>query len=85
MAGQVKFDNFQGRWGEQKHLDQFLQAYAVEKCRLEARKKRHLATEGGSEPASCTLRASARNRYLGGLGTGVSGVLADFFGLKADR
>jgi hypothetical protein len=38
-AGEVRFDNYGGRWGEQRHLDRFLQAYAVEKCRLEARKK----------------------------------------------
>ena len=44
-TGQLKFDNFQGRWGDPKHLDRFLQAYAVEKCRLEARKKGHTITE----------------------------------------
>ena len=44
-SGQIKFDNFNGRWGEQKHLDRFMQAYAVEKCRIEAHKKGHLVTE----------------------------------------
>ena len=44
-SGQLKFDNFNGRWGEQKHLDRFLQAYAVEKARLEARKKGCVCTE----------------------------------------
>jgi hypothetical protein len=44
-TGQLKFDNFSGRWGDQKHLDQFLQSYAVEKCRIEARKKGHVVTE----------------------------------------
>ena len=38
-TGTLRFDNYQGLWGDQKHLDSFLQAYAVEKCRLEARKK----------------------------------------------
>jgi hypothetical protein len=51
-SGEVKFDNFGGRWGDQKHLDRFLQAYAVEKARLEARKKGYACTEqtlaGGS-------------------------------------
>jgi hypothetical protein len=39
VSGNVQFDNFAGRWGNQQHLDHFLQMYAVEKCRLEARKK----------------------------------------------
>ena len=44
-TGQVLFDNFGGRWGEQAHLDRFLQAYAVEKARLEARRQGHMVTE----------------------------------------
>ena len=38
-TGDVKFDNFEGAWGERVHLDRFLQAYAVEKTKLEARTK----------------------------------------------
>ena len=44
-SGQVRFDNYGGRWGEQVHLDRFLQAYAVEKATLEARRKGHTVTE----------------------------------------
>ena len=44
-SGQIKFDNYKGEWGDQKHLDSFLQAYAVEKCRIEARRKGHSVTE----------------------------------------
>jgi hypothetical protein len=44
-TGQVRFDNFGGRWGDQTHLDRFLQAYAVEKAKIEARKKGHTVTE----------------------------------------
>ena len=44
-SGQVEFDNYQGRWGEQRHLDSLRQAYAIEKSKLEARRKGHLATE----------------------------------------
>jgi hypothetical protein len=44
-SGQLKFDNFGGRWGEQKHLDHFLQAYGVEKAKLEARRRGHSVTE----------------------------------------
>ena len=44
-SGQLHFDNFDGRWGDQKHLDRFLQAYAVEKTKIEARKKGPPVTE----------------------------------------
>ncbi len=44
-TGEVKFDNFQGRWGDQKHLDAFMQAYAVEKAKIEARTKGHTVAE----------------------------------------
>ena len=39
LTGLVRYDNFGGHWGDQKELDRFLQSYAVEKCRIEARKK----------------------------------------------
>jgi uncharacterized protein YfaS (alpha-2-macroglobulin family) len=32
-------------WGEQQELDHFLQAYAVEKAKLEARKKGYAVNE----------------------------------------
>lgn len=44
-TGEVQFDNFGGRWGEQRELDQFMQAYAVEKAHIEARKRGHTFTE----------------------------------------
>ena len=44
-TGAVKYDNFAGRWGDRKHLDRFLQAYATEKVALEARRKGHWVTE----------------------------------------
>jgi hypothetical protein len=44
-AGQVRFDNYSGQWGEQKQLDMLLQAYAVEKAKIEARRKGYNATE----------------------------------------
>jgi hypothetical protein len=39
------FDNFGGRWGAQQELDRFMQAYAVEKTKIEARKNGHTTTE----------------------------------------
>lgn len=44
-SGRVEFDNFGGRWGEQVQLDRFLQSYAVEKAKIEARKRGHSVTE----------------------------------------
>jgi hypothetical protein len=45
LTGIVRYDNFGGSWGEQAHLDRFLQAYAVEKAKLEARRKGYPVTE----------------------------------------
>jgi len=44
-SGQVHYDNFNGAWGDQAQLDRFLQVYAVEKARIEARKKGHQVSE----------------------------------------
>jgi len=44
-TGQVHYDNYNGRWGDQQHLDRFVQRYAVEKARIESRKLGHTLTE----------------------------------------
>lgn len=44
-TGRIDFDNFGGRWGEQVELDRFVQGYAVEKTKIEARKKGHNVSE----------------------------------------
>jgi hypothetical protein len=44
-SGQLCYDNYGGAWGDQKELDRFLQAYAIEKARLEARRAGHTVTE----------------------------------------
>jgi hypothetical protein len=54
-SGQVKFDNFNGRWGEQRQMDSFLQMYAVEKSRLEARRRGHQVTEAQLPDGSIKL------------------------------
>ena len=43
--GEARYDNFGGRWGERIHLDRFLQMYAVERARIEARRSGHVVTE----------------------------------------
>ena len=52
QTGQLQYDNYNGHWGEQKELNRFLQAYAVEKARIEARKKGHRVTEATLEDGS---------------------------------
>jgi hypothetical protein len=54
-TGQLKYDNYGGRWGEKVRLDQFLQAYAVERATLEARKQGHTVTEQSLTDGSIKL------------------------------
>jgi len=44
-TGQIQYDNYQDHWGEQQHLDRFLQCYAVEKAKIESRRAGHTCTE----------------------------------------
>ncbi len=44
-TGRVLFDNYNGSWGRQEHLDRLLQGYAIEKARIEARKRGHSVIE----------------------------------------
>ena len=44
-SGQLQYDNYNGRWGNQAQLDGLLQAYAVEKAKIEARRQGHSVTE----------------------------------------
>ena len=55
-SGELRYDNFEGRWGEKAHLDRFLQAYAVEVVRLETRKKGHQVTEQALPDGSVRLQ-----------------------------
>jgi hypothetical protein len=43
--GVLLYDNFEGCWGDQAQLDKFLQAYAVERAKLEARRQGHSVVE----------------------------------------
>jgi hypothetical protein len=44
-TGELKYDNFRGHWGAESHLHRFLQSYAVEKAKIEARKQGHSVQE----------------------------------------
>jgi len=54
-TGQVKLDDFGGRWGERRHLDTFLQAYAVCKAAIEARRRGHSVQETALADGSIKL------------------------------
>ena len=54
-AGQLRYDNYGGAWGAQRELDRLLQAYAVEKARIEARKAGHTVTEQALPDSSIKL------------------------------
>ena len=51
-SGKVSYDNYNGAWGEQSHLNRFMQGYAVEKAKIEARKKGHSVTENALQDGS---------------------------------
>ena len=59
-TGQVAYDNYGGSWGAQVHLDRFMQAYAVEKAKLEARKKGYAVSEQPLDDGSIRLRIVER-------------------------
>ena len=44
-SGELKYDDYQGRWGNAAQLHQFLQAYAVEAVKLQACRQGQTATE----------------------------------------
>ena len=54
-SGEVKYDNFQGAWGDEKHLDRFVQTYCIEKATLEARKKGYSVVEQSMVDGSVKL------------------------------
>jgi hypothetical protein len=53
--GTPRYDNFEGVWGDAKELDRFLQAYAVEKATIEARKRGHVVKEWTLDDGSIRL------------------------------
>ena len=54
-TGQLSYDNYQGKWGNPIELNGFLQAYAVEKASLEARKLGHAVVEKSLDDGSIRL------------------------------
>jgi hypothetical protein len=56
QTGTIRYDNFSGHWGAQSELERFLQMYAVEKAKLEARKKGYQVTEQALQNGSIKLQ-----------------------------
>lgn len=56
LTGLVRYDNYEGRWGNQDRLGSFLQRYAIEKCRLEARQKGYQISEQALQDGSVKLQ-----------------------------
>jgi hypothetical protein len=44
-TGEARYDNYNGAWGRQANFDRFMQFYAVEKAKIEARKRGHSVAE----------------------------------------
>lgn len=55
-TGEIRYDNYEGRWGEQSRLDQFLQMYAVEKAKLEAPRRATPSASNRSRTAPSASR-----------------------------
>ena len=54
--GSIKYDNYDGRWGNPADLGRLLQMYAVEKAKIEARKKGYCVTEQARQDSSIVLQ-----------------------------
>jgi hypothetical protein len=54
--GSIKYDNFEGRWGDPEKLGRLLQMYAVEKAKIEARKNGYCITEQARQDGSIVLQ-----------------------------
>jgi len=56
LTGKITYDNFEGHWGEEAQLHRFLQAYAVERVKLESRKKGYTVNEHALQDGSIRLQ-----------------------------
>jgi len=54
-TGTLSFDNYNQAWGPKEQLDRFLQAYAVEKAGIEARRRGHSVVEQNLADGSIKL------------------------------
>ncbi|HEY2157665.1 MAG TPA: hypothetical protein VGH33_18695 [Isosphaeraceae bacterium] len=54
-TGKIRYDNFGGAWGDPAQLGRFVQAYAIEKAAIEARKRGHAVAERAMADGSIRL------------------------------
>ena len=54
-SGQARYDTFNGRWGQPAEFERFLQSYAVEKTKIESRRRGHSVTEQSLPDGSIKL------------------------------
>jgi hypothetical protein len=57
-TGQLRYDNYQGRWGSQEVLDKFIVAYTVSRIKIESRKNGHSVVEQPLDNGSIKLTVS---------------------------
>ena len=62
-TGEVHFDNFRERWGKLEELQKFLQMYAVERTKIESRRRGHSVTEQPLEDGSIKLTVHVGDHY----------------------
>ncbi|QDT23632.1 hypothetical protein HG66A1_54540 [Gimesia chilikensis] len=60
-SGQLQYDNYEGRWGDQAHLNKFVQIYCVEKAKLEARKAGHCINERTLQDGSILIQVQVNS------------------------
>ena len=58
-TGEIAYDNYGGRWGAPLRLDEFVQRYAVEKSRIEARREGYTSSEQTLADGSIKLTINA--------------------------
>jgi hypothetical protein len=56
LTGKLTYDNFSGNWGDEAQLHKFLQAYSVEKVKLEGRKKGFTVNEQSLQDGSIRVQ-----------------------------
>ena len=61
QTGELFYDNYGGQWGDKKYLDQFVQAYSIEKATLEARRKGYGVVEQPLADGSVKLTLNVGN------------------------
>jgi hypothetical protein len=61
-SGTIRYDNYGGCWGDEQHLHRFLQAYAVERARGEARRNNYTTTEQSLSDGSILVEIEVGGR-----------------------